>query len=105
MKNKSLIEPVVSLVRRCLSFLFVVITLCWWGSSAQARVVFCCEEDNDLYKVVSKDYPQVKREGRTSEEFVFYRNENADTIAKVRSRPFSGSFAPWHPTQCRSMMG
>lgn len=38
------------------------------------------------------DYPQVKREGRLSEPFVYYRDENRSEITRVTTRPFFISF-------------
>ena len=37
-------------------------------------------------------YKQVKDEGRTSEEFVYYKNENSNEVMEVDSRPFFLSF-------------
>jgi hypothetical protein len=46
----------------------------------------------ELEHLAKLDYDQVKREGRTSEEFVFWRNENGRDIQRVHARPFFLSF-------------
>jgi len=38
------------------------------------------------------DYPQIKQQGRTSEEFSYYRDENHRKIRMVKTRPFFLSF-------------
>ena len=47
----------------------------------------------ELEHLTKLDYAQVKREGRTHEDFVYCRNENRrDEISRVTSRPFFVSF-------------
>jgi len=46
----------------------------------------------ELEHLTKLDYPQVKREGRTSEAFVYCRDENSRTIQRVNGRPFFVSF-------------
>lgn len=46
----------------------------------------------ELEHLTKLDYPQVKREGRTSEPFVFCRDANAQGITHVTARPFFLSF-------------
>lgn len=46
----------------------------------------------ELEHLTKLDYPQVKREGRTSDEFVYCRDENTRTVQTVRSRPAFISF-------------
>lgn len=46
----------------------------------------------ELEHLTKLDYPQVKREGRTSEPFVFCRDGNAPGISRVKARPFFLTF-------------
>lgn len=46
----------------------------------------------ELEHLAKLDYPQVKREGRTSEEFVYCRDENNHAVQRVRTRPCFLSF-------------
>jgi hypothetical protein len=46
----------------------------------------------ELEHLTKLDYDQVKREGRTTEEFVYWRNENARDVQRVQARPFFLSF-------------
>jgi Tubulin like len=46
----------------------------------------------ELEHLTKLDYPQVKREGRTFEPFVFCRDGNSSGITKVTTRPFFLSF-------------
>ncbi len=66
LNSRALMNSVFSLARRCLPGLLAVITLCWEGA-AQGRIVFSCDENNDLYKVITKDYPEAKRYNHPAE--------------------------------------
>ncbi len=46
----------------------------------------------ELEHLTKLDYPQVKREGRLSEPFVYFRDENSRKVPEVTSRPFFLSF-------------
>jgi len=46
----------------------------------------------ELEHLAKLDYPQVKREGRTFEEFVYCRDENNHAVQRVRTRPCFLSF-------------
>ena len=46
----------------------------------------------ELEHMTKLDYQQVKTEGRTSEEFVYCRDENRRDVARVGTRPFFISF-------------
>src|SRR5579864_1513955 len=46
----------------------------------------------ELEHLTKLDYPQVKREGRTSDAFVYCRDENSHAVQRVTSRPFFISF-------------
>jgi hypothetical protein len=46
----------------------------------------------ELEHLTKLDYAQVKREGRTYEDFVFCRDENRREVQRVRSRPFFVAF-------------
>jgi hypothetical protein len=46
----------------------------------------------EIEHLTKLDSPQVKQEGRTSEEFVYYRDENKREVPTVRTRPFFVSF-------------
>jgi len=46
----------------------------------------------ELEHLTKLDYPQVKREGRTSEPFVYCRDANSQGITHVATRPFFLSF-------------
>ncbi|MEE8523277.1 MAG: tubulin-like doman-containing protein, partial [Thermoanaerobaculia bacterium] len=46
----------------------------------------------ELEHLTKLDYGQVKREGRTAEDFVFYRDENSREVMQVETRPFFISF-------------
>lgn len=46
----------------------------------------------ELEHLTKLDYPQVKREGRTHEDFVYCRDENRREVQRVRSRPFFIAF-------------
>ncbi len=101
MKTLSLIHPASHLLRRCLPVLFASITLGCWGT-AQARIVFSCAEDNDLYKVVSKDYPQVKRYDRPAEAVAAAPNGSgvlvlADGYPEKTTEPHACSRKPNQP--------
>lgn len=46
----------------------------------------------ELEHLTKLDYPQVKREGRISEEFIYCRDENTRDTTKVKTRPLFVSF-------------
>ncbi len=46
----------------------------------------------ELEHLTKLDYNQVKREGRTAEDFVYFRNENTREVTQVTTRPFFISF-------------
>lgn len=46
----------------------------------------------ELEHLTKLDYPQVKREGRTADEFVYCRDENNRAVQQVRTRPCFISF-------------
>ncbi len=46
----------------------------------------------ELEHLTKLDYPQVRREGRTAEDFVYCRDETSQQILQVGSRPFFLSF-------------
>lgn len=46
----------------------------------------------EIEHLTKLDYRQVREEGRTSEPFVYWRNENTDNVPQVQTRPFFLSF-------------
>lgn len=46
----------------------------------------------ELEHLTKLDYSQVKRQGRTSEDFVFRRDENKSDVMQVKTRPFFLTF-------------